>query len=128
MSVREYTCVVCPNGCPLRVAVEERDGCPVVVSGLGNVCKRGEKWARQEVENPLRTIASSVPVAGGDFPMASVRTNRPIPLAKVRAVMDEIRDVRLDAPVKTGDVILHNPAGTDTDVIATRTVRARRPR
>ena len=23
MSVREYTCVVCPNGCPLRVDVEE---------------------------------------------------------------------------------------------------------
>ncbi len=125
MSIRDYTCVVCPNGCPLRVDVEERDGCSVVVGVLGNICKRGEKWARQEVENPLRTIASSVPVSGGDFPMASVRTNHPIPLAKIRDVMDEIRAIRVKAPVTTGDVILRNPAGTDTDVIATRTVRER---
>ena len=80
MSTREFTCVVCPNGCSIVVDVDN-DETPVVTRVQGNVCKRGELWARQEVENPMRTIASSVPVQRGDFPLASVRASRPIPLA-----------------------------------------------
>ncbi len=122
MSTREFTCVVCPNGCTIVVDVDN-DETPVVTRVQGNVCKRGESWARQEVENPMRTIASSVPVCSGDFPLASVRTSRPIPLAKIREVMEEIRKVSVEAPVEIGDVVLPSPAGCDTEVIATRKVR-----
>ena len=121
MSEREFTCVVCPNGCPIVVDVDD-DETPVVTRVRGNTCKRGEQWARQEVENPLRTIASSVPVRGGDFSLASVRTNRPIPLAKIPKVMDEIRLVVLEAPVRIGDVVIRSPAGCDTEIVATRAV------
>ncbi|HCL80099.1 MAG TPA: molybdopterin oxidoreductase [Synergistaceae bacterium] len=121
MSAREFTCVVCPNGCSIVVEVDD-DETPVVAKVRGNVCKRGEEWARQEVENPLRTIASSVSVSGGDFPLASVRTTRPIPLGKIRDVMETIRQVTLAAPVEIGDVVLVSPAGCDTEVIATRGV------
>ncbi|MDD2454074.1 MAG: DUF1667 domain-containing protein [Synergistaceae bacterium] len=122
MSTREFTCVVCPNGCTIVVDVDD-DETPVVTRVQGNVCRRGESWARQEVENPMRTIASSVPVNNGDFPLVSVRTNRPVPLAKIREVMEEIRRVSLSAPVEIGDVIVPSPAGCDTEVVATRRVR-----
>ncbi len=122
MSTREFTCVVCPNGCTIVVDVDN-DETPVVTRVQGNVCRRGEAWARQEVENPMRTIASSVPVNNGDFPLVSVRTNRPVPLAKIREVMEEIRRVSLSAPVEIGDVIVPSPAGCDTEVVATRRVR-----
>lgn len=122
MSTREFTCVVCPNGCSIAVEVDN-DETPVVTRVQGNVCKRGEVWARQEVENPMRTIASSVPVRGGNFPLASVRTNRPVPLTKIREVMEEIRAVILEAPVEIGDVVVPSPAGCDTEVVATRRVR-----
>ncbi len=122
MSTREFTCVVCPNGCTIVVDVDN-DETPVVTRGQGNVCRRGEAWARQEVENPMRTIASSVPVNNGDFPLVSVRTNRPVPLARIREVMEEIRRVSLSAPVGIGDVIVSSPAGCDTEVVATRRVR-----
>ena len=122
MSTREFTCVVCPNGCTIVVDVDD-DETPVVTRVQGNVCRRGESWARQEVENPMRTIASSVPVDKGDFPLVSVRTNRPVPLAKIREVMEEIRRVSLSAPVEIGDVIVPSPAGCDTEVVATRRVR-----
>ncbi len=123
MSTRELTCVVCPNGCSIVVNVDNDEN-PVVTKVQGNICPRGEAWARQEVENPMRTIASSVPVQGGDFPLASVRTNRPIPLAEIREVMQEIREVSLEAPVEIGQVVLSRPAGCDTEVIATRRVRS----
>ena len=122
MSTREFTCVVCPNGCTIVVDVDD-DETPVVTRVQGNVCRRGESWARQEVENPMRTIASSVPVNNGDFPLVSVRTNRPVPLARIREVMEEIRRVSLSAPVEIGDVIVPSPAGCDTEVVATRRVR-----
>ena len=122
MSTREFTCVVCPNGCTIVVDVDD-DETPVVTRVQGNVCRRGESWARQEVENPMRTIASSVPVDKGDFPLVSVRTNRPVPLAKIREVMEEIRRVSLSAPVEIGDVIVPSPAGCDTEVVATRRIR-----
>lgn len=121
-STREYTCVVCPNGCTLKVEVSEGDH-PEVVKVNGNICKRGDAWVRQEVENPMRTIASSVLVRGGDFPLASVRTDAPIPLGSIGSVMQKIRDVATDAPLHIGDVVLANPAGTACNVIVTREVR-----
>ena len=122
MSLRELVCVVCPNGCPLRLEIsEEKPAKLLSLSGQG--CPRGEIWARQEIENPLRTIASSVLVADGDFPLASVRTDAPIPLASVPAVMAEIRRLSVEAPVRIGDVLLAGPAGPACNVIATRSVR-----
>jgi CxxC motif-containing protein len=121
MSALELTCVVCPNGCPIVVEVDD-DETAVVTRVQGNTCKRGEAWARQEVENPMRTIASSVLVRGGDFPLASVRTNRPIPVAKIGQVMEEIKRLSLEAPVEMGYVAMHSPAGCDTDIIVTRNV------
>jgi len=121
MSIREYTCVVCPNGCTLKVEVKDGEK-PEFVRVEGNICKRGESWARQEVENPLRTIASSVLVRGGEFPLASVRTDSPIPLESIGAVMNDIRSITLDAPLEIGDVVIEKPAGTDCRIIVTRKV------
>ncbi|QTX32069.1 DUF1667 domain-containing protein [Aminithiophilus ramosus] len=122
MSLREFVCVVCPNGCLLSLEISaEKPAKLLSLSGQG--CPRGEIWARQEIENPLRTIASSVLVADGDFPLVSVRTDAPIPLASVPAVMAEIRRLSVEAPVRIGDVLLAGPAGTACNVIATRSVR-----
>lgn len=120
----EFICVVCPNGCALDVTFEKSgDGPSRVVSFTGAKCPRGEAWIKQEIESPMRTIATSVPVRNGDDLLASVRTNRPIPLAKVPAVMEAVRGVTLEAPVKIGQIVAANPAGADTEIIATRNVR-----
>lgn len=121
MSIREYTCVVCPNGCTLKVEVTDGDH-PEFVRVEGNICNRGEIWAKQEVENPMRTIASSVLVRNGDFPLASVRTDSPIPLGSIQAVMEEIRNLVLEAPLDLGDVVLQNPAGTECNILVTRKI------
>ncbi len=122
MIKKEYTCVLCPNGCPL-VAYVDDDETPVIAKVEGSVCPKGEDWVRQEILNPMRTISSSVRVRGGDAPLASVRTDRPIPLARIMDVMEEIRKVTVDAPVEIGAVVLSRPAGCDTDIIVTRSVR-----
>lgn len=120
----EFVCVVCPNGCTIDAEFEPgtRETPPRLISFEGAKCARGEAWIRQEIESPMRTIATNVLVRGGDCINASVRTSRPIPLHAVLDVMAALRDVVLDAPVAIGRVVLKNPAGTDTDIIATRNV------
>ena len=43
-----------------------------------------------------------------------------MPKADMDKVMDAIKQVRLSAPVKRGDVIIENIAGTGANLIATK--------
>ena len=119
----EFTCVLCPSGCLIDAELTG-DHPPKLKCFSGNSCQKGEDWVRQEIENPMRTIATSVPVRGGVFGNVSVRTARAIPREKIFDVMDAIRALgTLDAPTHIGQVLLKNPAGTDTEIVATRDVR-----
>lgn len=115
---KELTCINCPMGCQLSVELE--DG--VVKSVTGNTCPRGDAYARTEVVNPVRTVTSTCIVAYGDKPRVSVKTASPIPKGKIDEVMKDINAVRAEAPVKIGDVLVKNTAGTGVDVIATRNI------
>ena len=122
-ALREYTCVVCPNGCALQVEVSEGETTRCL-SVTGNLCPRGRAWAEQEVENPLRTISTNVLVTGGTLPVVSVRTLDSIPLAQIRAVRESLKGIVLRAPVKIGDIVSDRPAGIPCRVAATRNVPA----
>jgi CxxC motif-containing protein len=118
MRKRTLICVECPNGCELEVCFDDNNQINIEDS----VCKRGYKWAKQELTDPRRTIASSVAVDNGDWPLVSVKTNRAIPLTDISKVMEAIKAIRVQAPVKLGDVLIVNAAKTDVSIIATRNI------
>ncbi|MCR5100917.1 MAG: DUF1667 domain-containing protein [Butyrivibrio sp.] len=120
MEKRELTCIGCPMGCQLTVEMEDGE----VKSVTGNTCAIGDKYARNEVTHPERTVTSTVVIFGGDKPRISVKTASNIPKDKITECMKEINAARIDAPVKIGDIIVSNVAGTGVDVIATRNVEA----
>ena len=68
--VKEYTCIVCPMGCPLKVELEDGK----VLKVTGNTCPRGEKYAITESTAPRRVLTSTVRVTGGHLPLCPVRT------------------------------------------------------
>ena len=121
MIEKEFICVVCPNGCSIEAQYEEGNP-PKLISAEGMRCPRGKTWIQQEIESPMRTFSTSVLVDGGDFIEASVRLTKPVPLTKVFDIMAEIKEIRLQAPLSIGDVVMTNPAGTETEVIVTRNV------
>ena len=43
MNTKEFTCVVCPNGCPIVVNIDN-EVTPVMAQVQGSVCKKGEEW------------------------------------------------------------------------------------
>ena len=114
METREMTCIVCPMGCRLTVT---KDGENIKVTG--NTCPRGEKYARQEFTNPMRTVTSSVFVDGGKISMCSVKTKDTISKSIIPQVLREIRATRVKAPVSIGDVIIPNVCGSGVDIVAT---------
>jgi CxxC motif-containing protein len=115
---REMICILCPMGCRLRA---ERTAGGVRVTG--NTCPKGERYAMEEMTNPVRTVTTSVPVSGGHMGLLSVKTRTPVPKGAIPAILEELRAVRAAAPVKVGDVVLHDAARTGVDIVATRSIR-----
>ncbi len=118
--ITELTCIQCPIGCALKVEIAE-DG---TVSVTGNTCPRGEVYGKQEVVTPVRTITSTVPLEGGFIPRVPVRTASPVPKASIMQVMEAVHGLRVKAPVRIGDVLIRNVAGTGSDLIVTRDIEA----
>lgn len=114
--LREFTCIVCPNGCDITADFENGE----IRSVSGAACQRGEAYVRQELTDPRRTIASSVVVMGGTLPLVSVRLDAPVPKDRIFDVMEEIRKVELTAPVGIGDVAIADVLGLGCNVVVTK--------
>lgn len=116
---RDIVCIVCPNGCRMNVAYDENNKVTLVENAS---CKKGEEYAVNEIQCPKRSITSTVGVINGALPLVSVRTDKPIPKEKVSAALDEIRKIRLDAPVAFHQVIVNDLLGTEAKLISTKEV------
>ena len=86
-----------------------------VLSVTGNSCPRCVKYAEDECCNPMRTITSTVRCEDGR--VISVKTDRPIPKAKMFECMKMINSATAHLPIHIGDVIIEDVFGSN--VVAT---------
>ena len=107
--MKNMTCILCPRGCALSVSDQ--------LTVTGNACPRGEKYAISECTNPVRTVTATVRVANRKNTMVSVKTEAPVPKAKMMEVMAYLRSVTVNAPIAIGAVIAPDILGTK--IIAT---------
>ena len=112
---KEMTCVACPLGCAITVEYDDSG----VLSVTGNTCKRGDAYARTEIVNPTRSLATSVKVNGGVHPVVPVKTSQPIPKKMMFDCMKVINAAVVDAPVEIGQVLIPDILGTGADIVAT---------
>ena len=94
--IAAYTCICCPLGCRIEVALDE-NGQVSEVSGY--TCKRGADYAAQEAVAPERMVTAVLPVSGCLEPV-SAKTQRPVPKAAMKDVLAAVAALRLDAPVE----------------------------
>ena len=116
---KEFTCIVCPAGCPLSVELDE-DG--VVVSVTGNTCRRGEIYAKEELTDPHRTLTSTVKLEGRDLMMLPVRTDKGIRRDAMTEAMEILKTVTVKPPIRRGTPILENFTEEGVTLIACKTV------
>lgn len=116
--IRELTCIGCPMGCSLQVEIESGE----VLKVTGNTCKKGEDYGKKECTNPTRIVTSSVTVIDGEIQVVSVKTDKDIPKDKIKACVDVLKDIKVKAPVKIGDIVVKDVLGTGADIVCTRNV------
>ena len=116
--IAAYTCICCPLGCRVEVALDE-NGQVSEVSGY--TCKRGADYAAQEAVAPERMVTAVLPVSGC-LETVSAKTQRPVPKAAMKDVLAAVAALRLDAPVAAGDVLIEDVCGTGVAVVATKSV------
>ncbi len=104
---KEMTCIVCPNGCLMRI---EQDGDKIEV--FDATCKRGVEFAKNELTHPTRSITSTVATKFKDFPLISVKTEGELPKDKIFDAMKEVNAVTVKKRLKVGDVVIEDLFGT----------------
>ncbi|MGX6978365.1 DUF1667 domain-containing protein [Vagococcus elongatus] len=112
----EIICIVCPVGCHLTVD-EEND-----YKVTGNQCNKGAIYGKQELQNPVRTVTSTIKIKAGSHPRLPVKTSDTIPKGKITDIMTLINQTEVTAPVSVGDVIIPNILDTGVDIVATRSM------
>lgn len=109
---RELTCIACPLGCVITVALEGK----TVVSVTGNTCARGREYAINECTAPVRTVTTTVRTSDGG--LVSVKTTKPIPKEKIFDAMEIINSTVAELPINVGDIIIDDLYGSS--VVATQ--------
>ena len=114
--IKELTCIECPKGC--RISVDIRDD--KISSITGFQCPKGEAYAREEVENPMRILTATVLAKGLQLKLVPVRTDKPIPKSKLFEAMERIHSVKVERPLKTGEVIEKDFVVKGVNLVSTR--------
>lgn len=110
----ELTCIACPIGC--RIVIDSEG---LNISGYG--CKQGRAYALTELKDPRRVLTAVVAVEGKDD-MLPVKTAKPIPKEMMFPAMAVIKTVKIKTPIKIGQILIDNLAGTDIPLVATKTL------
>ena len=119
---KKITCIICPIGCRMQVKTHGKK------IGIieGNKCKKGAEYAQEEVLNPRRVLTSSVLILGGELPIVSVKTLHPIQKEKISDALAEIKRSVVNAPIRSGEIVIKNVADTGINIVATKTVPRKR--
>lgn len=116
--LKHLVCAICPKGCFLQFD-------PKTKTAEGNNCRRGEIFLKQEMSNPQRVVTTTIKIEGGTKERISVKTSSPINKNLVFDCINEIKKIKLKAPIKLGDTIIENILKTGVDIVATSEVEKR---
>lgn len=110
-------CINCPKGCRMNIRLNGSEW-----SVSRHDCPRGEQYALQELTDPQRVLTALMRPKGTHLPV-SVKTDRPVPKAKLMECAAKLYQVHPQLPIAAGDVLIENLCGTGARVIATRAAK-----
>lgn len=119
MKTTNYTCICCPLGCAINLTESEDKDLKV----SGNSCQRGQAYAIGEYTNPQRIITATIATTSREHRRLPVKTAAPIPKSMVPDLLETLRGLLIDLPVKMGEVVLPNFQQSGVDIVATRTIK-----
>ncbi|WP_052409981.1 DUF1667 domain-containing protein [Paenibacillus durus] len=118
MNQSTLTCIVCPKECTLDVYTLDE----VITYISGYSCERGRQYAHDEILCPSRIVTTTVPIEGGVCKRLPIRSSGPLPKERISEWMRLVKNLRVNAPVRAGEVLIAGILGTGTDVISSKSV------
>ena len=112
--MKEFTCIICPRGCQLKVDDN--------MNVTGNFCPRGKDYAISEITDPRRTITTTIRVINREDTLVSVKTSAPVPKGMIFKVMEVIDTLSINAPCKIGDIAKANILDLGIDILVTKEI------
>ncbi len=83
-------------------------------------------FVKNEITNPLRVFTGSVLIENGNFSLVSVKTPSPIPKKYLKKIGEITRRIKVNAPVKIGQIVASNLLDNNIDLIATRKIEKKK--
>ena len=111
---REIICTNCPRGCHVTVELNGEE----IVKITGNTCARGERYARNEITDPKRTVTTTVALSDGS--VLPVKSDGPLSKKYIAQYLEAIHEIRAERPVLIGDVLLEDIDGQGVNIVATQ--------
>jgi len=108
-------CVGCPLGCEITLTLNDNGEVSKV---QGNSCKEGKAYALEEYLNPVRILTATVRTGNSSRPLLPVKTDKPILKSKLKQGMFALTKVKVNPPLKIGEIIIKNFLDTGADVVA----------
>ena len=115
---KQIQCVLCPKSCMISVSINSDSS--IKAEGYG--CEQGKDYVEKELFSSERTLTTTVKVTGGERPVVSVRTSKPIPKNKMISACRLLSLKKVQAPVRMRQVIEKNILGTEANVVATANI------
>lgn len=110
----ELVCILCPKGCRMQWRKKANEP---EITGYG--CRQGRDYALKELEQPLRTLTTTVKINGGAQPLLPVRSAAPLPKARLMQAMAQINSLSITSPIAPGSVVAEDLADTGVALITT---------
>jgi len=93
-----------------------------LIKVTGQTCKRGDKYAENEIVNPRRTLTSTVIINNAGIKLLPVKTSSAIEKDKLFEGMSIINNIKVSAPIKMGDILYENFTECGINLVAGRDV------
>jgi CxxC motif-containing protein len=112
----DIRCIKCPLGCLAELTVNDENN---VLDVANTQCKDGKSYVIGEFDSPVRVLTATVLAKSGSSKLLPVKTNRPIHKTRLMDCMDFISKVRVEPPIRMGQVIVSNILSLGADLVST---------
>lgn len=113
-------CTICEKRCRITMKIDGNR----ITDLQGHQCYQGIGFANDFLKASLKTISTSVVLKNHSSRMLPVRTSRPVRSSYSMAILKESRNILVDAPVRYGQVVAKNIAGSGAELISLKEVHA----
>lgn len=119
MKTKELVCLACDCSCNLILYFTESN----LTSINGNKCNRGILYANKQYIIPSRTLTTILKVNNGNVKTVPVKSELSVPKSLILEILNELKDITVNAPINNGDIIRENICNTGINIIATSNVK-----